>query len=137
MSLHLRQPASGDPDAGPPADALAITFTFARPMSAVLCGVRPTPLFFRLHVFGRDGSVEAVDDRELVLRITGKPLQRIEFDPVNGMRLQLESFAQAVAARAAPENWPIPPADMLGTIAALEAVVESMRCGAAAHAVAP
>jgi len=136
-ALHLRQPAPEAVDAGPPADSLAIIFTFARPLSAVLCGVRPTPLFFRLHVFGRDGSAEVVDDRELVLRVSGMPLRRISFDPVNGLRLQLDSFAQAVADRAAPKSWPIPPAEMLGTIAALEAVVEAMRSGAIVNAAAP
>jgi predicted dehydrogenase len=118
-------------------DSLAITFIFARPMSAVLCGVRPTPLFWRLHVFGRDGSVEAIGDRELVLRISGAPLQRLAFEPVNAMRLQLEAFADAVAARAAPADWPIPPAEMLGTIAAVEAVAASLRSGAPAEAGRP
>jgi len=58
-------------------DALTMVFRFARPMSAVLCGVRAAPLFGRLHVFGRDG--------------------------------------------------PIPPDEMLGTIAAVEAVARSLR----------
>ena len=118
-------------------DALTIVFGFGRPMSAVLCGVRPTPLFWRLHVFGRDGSVEAIGDREVVIRLSGKPLQRLDLQPVNGMRLQMEAFAAAVAARAQPGAWPIPPAEMLGTIAALEAVARSLRDGTPVPATLP
>jgi predicted dehydrogenase len=110
-------------------DALTMVFRFARPMSAVLCGVRPTPLFWRLHVFGRDGSAEAIGDREVVIRLSGEPIRRLELQPVNGMRLQMEAFAAAVAARALPTAWPIPPGEMLGTIAAVEAVAHSLRDG--------
>jgi predicted dehydrogenase len=104
-----------------------MVFRFARPMSAVLCGVRPTPLFWRLHVFGRDGSVEAIGDREVVIRLSGQPIRRLDLQPVNGMRLQMEAFAAAVAARAQPAAWPIPPGEMLGTIAVVEAVAQSLR----------
>ncbi len=118
-------------------DALTMVYAFERPMSAVLCGVRPTPLFWRLHVFGRDGSVEAIGDREVVIRLTGKPAQRIDLQPLNGMRLQMEAFAAAVAARAQSGAWPIPPAEMLGTIAAVEAVAHSLRDGTPVQATLP
>src|SRR5260370_88279 len=36
-------------------DTLAITFEFANRVSGVLCGVRATPLFWRVHVFGNRG----------------------------------------------------------------------------------
>jgi len=127
--------AQPPPDAA--LDALTIVFDFARPMSAVLCGVRPTPLFWRLHVFGRDGSVEAIGDREVVVRLSGQPVRRLDLQPVNGLRLQMEAFATAVAARAGIGAWPIPPAEMLGTIAALEAVAHSLRSGAPAAAGPP
>jgi predicted dehydrogenase len=118
-------------------DALTMVFRFARPMSAVLCGVRPTPLFWRLHVFGRDGSVEAIGDREVVIRLSGQPIRRLDLQPVNGMRLQMEAFAAAVAARAQPAAWPIPPDEMLGTIAAVEAVARSLRDGTPVQATQP
>jgi len=118
-------------------DALTMVYTFERPMSAVLCGVRPTPLFWRLHVFGRDGSVEAIGDREVVIRLTGQPVQRLDLPPVNGLRLQLEAFANAITARAQSTAWPIPPAEMLGTIAAVEAVARSLRDGTPVQATLP
>lgn len=118
-------------------DALTLVFDFVRPMSAVLCGVRPTPLFWRLHVFGRDGSAEAIGDCEVVVRLSGKPVRRLDLQPVDGLRLQLETFAAAVAVRATTEGWPIPPREMLGTIAALEAVAQSLRSGATAEAGQP
>ena len=118
-------------------DALTMVFRFARPISAVLCGVRPTPLFWRLHVFGRDGSVEAIGDREVVIRLSGQPIRRLDLQPVNGMRLQMEAFAAAVAARAQPAACPIPPDEMLGTIAAVEAVAHSLRDGTPVQATQP
>jgi predicted dehydrogenase len=124
--------AQPPPDAA--LDALTLVFDFVRPMSAVLCGVRPTPVFWRLHVFGRDGSVEAIGDREVVLRLSGEPVQRMDLQPVNSLRLQLDAFAAAVTARAGPASWPIPPGEMLGTIAALDAVARSLRSGATAEA---
>ncbi|MEI6321433.1 MAG: hypothetical protein WCS09_23200, partial [Pseudomonadota bacterium] len=57
--------------------------------------------------------------------------------PVNGMRLQMEAFAAAVAARAQPAAWPIPPGEMLGTIAAVEAVARSLRDGTSVQSTLP
>lgn len=118
-------------------DALTMVYRFRRPVSAVLCGVRPTPLFWRLHVFGRDGSVEAIGDREVVLRLSGQPPQRMQLPPSDGLRLQMEAFAAAVAARAQPADWPIPPTELLGTIAAVEAVARSLRDGTPVEAPLP
>ena len=54
------------------------------------------------------------------------------------MQLQIEALTQAIAsADRAPAAWPIPPAELLGTIAAVDAIVISMRTGAAATATAP
>ncbi|MBC7781503.1 MAG: Gfo/Idh/MocA family oxidoreductase [Proteobacteria bacterium] len=118
-------------------DALAITFAFARPLSGVLCGVRATPLYWRVHVFGRDGSAEVLGERELVVRRSGQPIQHRAFESVNAMRLQLEAFAQAIGSGdRAPGAWPIPREQLLGTIAAVDAVVGSMRTGAPVRAAA-
>ena len=109
-------------------DTLAITCEFANRVSGVLCGVRATPLFWRVHVFGNRGSAEAVGPNELIVRMSGAEPARRSFDPVNALRCNLEAFADAVEGRAA---YPIPVAQMIDVIAGLEAIIEAMRSNAA------
>jgi predicted dehydrogenase len=107
-------------------DTLAITLEFANRASGVLCGVRATPLFWRVHVFGNRGSAEAIGPTELVLRMSGKEPERQTFEPLNALRANLEAFADAIEGRAA---YPIPVAHMMDTIAGLEAIVNSIQTG--------
>jgi predicted dehydrogenase len=58
--------------------------------------------------------------------MSGKPPQRTTYQPVEPLRLQLEAFADAVEGRA---PYPIPPAQIIETVAALEAIVKSMEAG--------
>ena len=117
----------------PPAslDTLTITLEFANRVSGVLCGVRATPLFWRVHVFGNQGSAEAVGPTELILRMSGAQPERRSFETVNALRANLEAFADAVEGRVA---YPIPVAQMIDVIAGLEAIVNSMQSTAAAAA---
>jgi predicted dehydrogenase len=112
----------------PPAslDTLSITFEFENRVSGVLCGVRATPLFWRVHVFGNQGSAEAVSPNELILRMSGAEPAHQTFEPVNALRANLEVFVDAIEGRAA---YPIPVAQMLDVIAGLEAIVASMESG--------
>ena len=107
-------------------DTLAITFEFANRVSGVLCGVRATPLFWRVHVFGNQGSAEAAGPNELILRMSGGKIERRTFGPVNALRANLEAFADAIEGRAA---YPIPVAQMIDVIAGLEAIVSSIETG--------
>jgi predicted dehydrogenase len=104
-------------------DTLSITFEFANHVSGVLCGVRATPLFWRVHVFGDQGSAEAVGANELIMRMSGGKIDRRTFEPVNGLRENLEAFADGVEGRL---PYPIPVAQMIDTIAGIEAIVTSM-----------
>jgi predicted dehydrogenase len=109
-----------DPD---PIDTVSVLYEFVNRVSGVLCAVRATPSYWRVHVFGTKGSAEALDETDLVLRMTGRKPQRLAFDPVNTLRFQLEAFADAVEGRA---PYPIPPEQMLDTVAALEATIRSI-----------
>ncbi len=104
-------------------DTLSLTFEFANRVSGVLCGVRATPLFWRVHVFGNQGSAEAAGPNELILRMSGGKIERRTFGPVNALRANLEAFADAIEGRAA---YPIPVAQMIDVIAGLEAIVSSI-----------
>ena len=109
-------------------DTLAITFEFANRVSGVLCGVRATPLYWRVHVFGNQGSAEASGPNELILRTSGGNIERRTFEPVNALRANLEAFADAIEGRA---EYPIPTAQMIDVIAGMEAIVMSLDKAAA------
>ena len=109
-----------------PSDTIAVVFEFANRVSGTFSAVRVTPLFWRVHVFGDKGSAEALGEHELILRMSGRALERIAFEPVEPLRIQLEAFADAVEGRA---PYPIPTAQMIVAVAALEAIVKSMASG--------
>ncbi len=119
--VHAR--LTGRPSAGAPFDSLTVFMEFANRASGVLCGVRSTPQFWRVHVFGSRGSAEALEDTELVVRATDAAPRRMTFERVDALRLELEAFAQAVAAGA---PYPIPFEQMLDGVAATEAVIASI-----------
>ncbi len=134
--LHRVLPTPGGE--GPSPDALTATVEFAGGCTGVLCGVRPTPLFWRVHVFGTRGSAEAIGDNELVVRASGQPPRRRVFDRVDALRLQLEAFAVAVDRRAEGSGaWPVAPGELLGTVAGAEAVFAALRSGETIAAARP
>src|SRR6185295_17879980 len=109
-----------------PIDTLSVQLEFDHRVSGVLCGVRTTPQFWRVHVFGTDGSAEALEQTELVLRKSGAAPKRLTFEPVNTLRLELDAFADAVAGRT---PFPIPVEQMLQDVAGLEAIIQSIETG--------
>ena len=109
-------------------DTLAITLEFENRVSGVLCGVRATPMFWRVHVFGDRGSAEAVGPNGLIVHMSGAEPERRTFGPVNALRSNLEAFADAIEGRAV---YSIPVAQMIDVIAGLEAIVASMESGSA------
>jgi len=109
-----------------PLDALTVVIEFANRAGGTLACVRSTPQFWRVHVFGRNGSAEALEDTDLVARMAGAPPQRRTFEGVEALRLELEAFAHSVATGA---PYPIPFDQMLDGVAALEAITESLATG--------
>src|SRR3954469_3882134 len=107
-------------------DTLSITFEFANRVSGVLCGVRATPLFWRVHVFGNQGSAESAGPNELILRMSGGKVERRTFEPINALRANLEAFANAIEGRG---EYPISTAQMVDVIAGIEAIVAAVETG--------
>ena len=105
-----------------PLDTISALLEFRSGISGVLTAVRCTPVFWRIHVFGRDGSAEAVSRTEFVLRKVGAEPQHSRSPPVDSVRTNLEAFADAVA-RLAP--YPIGPAEIVNVVAAFEAIGKS------------
>lgn len=107
-------------------DTVSVLFEFSNGVSGSMSTIRSTPFFWRAHVFGTKGSAEAVGATELVLRKTGAAPERITLDAADGLRGELEAFADAAAGHA---PYPITPAQMIETVAAFEAIVQSMETG--------
>jgi predicted dehydrogenase len=112
----------------PPLDAMVAMYGFAGGLSGTLATVRATPFYWRVHVFGSSGSAEVLGETELVLRMSGRPAERLTFAPEDSVRAELEAFADAVE-RLAP--YPIPADQMLATVTAFEATVRSLQAGEA------
>jgi predicted dehydrogenase len=115
--LTTRDPAPG------PVDTLSVFFEFESRASGVLCGVRSTAQFWRVHVFGSEGSAEALEDTDVVLRMADSPPRRISLERVDALRLELEAFADS-AETGAP--YPIPDNEMLAGVSAFEGIVRSI-----------
>jgi predicted dehydrogenase len=109
-----------------PLDTVSVLIEFADGTSGLLATVRATPFYWRIHAFGTQGSAEVLGETELVLRMSGKPPRRLEMEPVDSQLAELEAFADAIEKRA---SFPIPPLQMLQTVAAFEAVVRSLETG--------
>ena len=58
-----------------------------------------------------------------MVRLTGAKPKRESFEPVDTLRTEFDAFADAVAGRV---PYPIPTAQMINTVAAFEAVIESI-----------
>ena len=114
----IRKPAPG------PVDSVSVMLEFANGASGVICSARPTPYFWRVHVFGTRGSAEAIGETELVVRMSGHKPQRRTFEPVDTVRLSVDAFADGVAGRA---SYPMTGEQIIGTVAAFEAAVASMK----------
>src|SRR5206468_11998853 len=111
----------------PPLDALSVLYEFADGTSGMLATVRAPPLYWRVHVFGAEGSAEVLGETELVLRMSGKESERLQFEKTDSLRAELEAFADAVEDRAA---YPISEEQMLATVDAFEATLQSLEAGA-------
>jgi len=114
-------------DAGPPPlDTAVLALQFVSGVTGTLSTVRATPFYWRVHVFGSKGSAEVLDEATLVLRKSGSPLQQMTFPRIDVLRAELDAFADSVTSK---RPFPVPEGDVLATLAAFEAALQSMRTG--------
>ena len=119
-------------------DTLAALVSFRSGANALLTAILATPFDGRFAVYGSKGWAEVRDKAHpeksegwtLTTSIRGEGRTVTEFAPAPAVRANLEAFATA-ASGGAP--YPMPPDQMLETIAAFEAVVRSSR----SHAIEP
>lgn len=110
-----------------PVDTLSVFFEFPNRVSGVLCGVRTTPQFWRVHVFGKEGSAEALGATDLTLHMTDAQPRHFKFESVDTLHFELEAFADAVSGG---KPYPITPQQMIDGVAALEATIRSIEAKA-------
>ena len=114
------------PSAAAPVDTVTLFVEFANRVSGVLCGVRTSPSYWRVHVFGKDASAEAIGPTALTIRRTDAPPEHLTFEPIDSLRAELEAFADAVTGTA---PYPITGQEMIDEVAALEAAIRSFDSG--------
>jgi predicted dehydrogenase len=109
-----------------PRDTVSVLFKFTNGISGFLGAVRASPLFFRVHVFGDEGSVEALGETQTVIRLKGGKTEVKDFPKIDSVLAEMDAFADA-AAGVAP--YPITTGEMVDTIASFEAVINSIKTG--------
>jgi predicted dehydrogenase len=109
-----------------PRDTVSVLFKFSNGISGFLGAVRASPLYFRVHVFGDEGSVEALDETRTIIRLKGGRTEVKDFPKIDSVLSEIDAFADAVAGVA---PYPITTGEMVDTIASFEAIIDSIRTG--------
>jgi predicted dehydrogenase len=119
----------------PAGDSLAVLVRFRSGATAYLSVMLATPFVSRFALFGSKGWIELRDKAHpatpegwIMTRCMqgGKP-QVVDYPAAQPVRANLEAFADAVAGSAA---YPIGHDEMIATVSALEAIVQSAERGA-------
>ena len=119
---QLRQREPGPP----PLDTAMMTLDFVSGVTGTLATVRATPLYWRVHVFGTGGSAEVLDERTMILRKSGGEPLRTTYPAIDVLRSELDAFADAIERQ---RPFPVPEAEVLATLSAFEAALQSMTSG--------
>ena len=110
-----------------PRDTVSVLFKFKNGISGFLGAVRASPLYFRIHVFGDEGSVEALDETRTIIRLKGGKTEVKDFPKIDSVLAEIDAFADAVAGVA---PYPITTDEMVNTIASFEAIINSIKTDA-------
>jgi predicted dehydrogenase len=103
-------------------DTVSALLRFKSGISGTLATVRSTPFYWRAHIFGDAGSVEALGPTRLVSRARGGAVECQDFPAVDSLRAEMAAFAQAIAGGHRMDDG----AGMIATVHALEAITQSI-----------
>jgi predicted dehydrogenase len=109
-----------------PWDSLSVLLEFVSGVGGTLACVRSTPTFLRLHAFGRNGSVEALSQRDIIIRKSGVEPLRLKYQGADSVRVNLEAFADAVEGRA---PYPVSPDEIAAVTNTFVAIADAIRTG--------
>jgi predicted dehydrogenase len=110
-----------------PWDSLSVLLEFASGVGGTLACVRSTPMFLRLHAFGRDGSAEAVSRYDIIIRKSAAEPIRLKFPVNDTVRVNLEAFADTVSGTA---PYPVSPDEIAAVTNTFVAIADAIRTGA-------
>ncbi len=110
----------------PPLDSAMLAIDFTSGVTGTLATVRATPFYWRVHVFGTHGSAEVLNDVTLVRHRSGTSPEAIICPPSDVLADELAAFADAVEDR---RPYPVPKEDVLATLAAFDAALQSISTG--------
>jgi predicted dehydrogenase len=104
-------------------DTLALLVDFESGATGLLSSPRPSPVFWRVHVFGQQGNIESRGPLQSIQNMSGKEAVVKEFAPINALQFQLEAFARAIENKT---DYLISPQEILNTVAAFEASTKAV-----------
>jgi predicted dehydrogenase len=110
----------------PQIDTVSLLLDFANGVSGALATIRTTPFYWRVHVFGTDGSAEVLDETTLVLRKSGTKPERRDYPPANALRAEFDAFVDSLERK---RPFPVLESEVLATLAAFEATLLSIERG--------
>ena len=116
-------------------DTLAILITHKSGGNSLISAILATPFDGRFAVYGNKGWAEVRDKAHpespqgwtLTRATRGTEKMVLDFPPAQAVLANLEAFADAAAKRA---PYPVPQDQMIANVAALEAVLKSVKSGA-------
>ncbi|HZP70868.1 MAG TPA: Gfo/Idh/MocA family oxidoreductase [Pseudolabrys sp.] len=106
-----------------PRDVAAALLRFENGATGVLATVRAAPIFWRIHVFGTNGSAEARDETSLTLAMIGGQPQTKVLPPEDSLGVLLEAFGETIETG---KPFPVPIDEMLDVVGAFEATIRSI-----------
>jgi len=106
-----------------PRDAAAALIEFRSGATGVLATVRAAPMFWRVHVFGTEGSAEAREETMLTVAKIGGTPQTTSYPPVDSLATLIEAFGETIETG---KPFPVSTAEMLDVAAAFEAILRSI-----------
>jgi predicted dehydrogenase len=114
-------------------DTTAALIKFSNGATATLATTLKTPYVWRLAIYGSEGWAKSTSETQLSIHRSGHDPEAIELPQTNHIRENLESFALAALGRG---RFHIQGDDIIHTVAALNAVFDSVDAGGAWMSVA-
>jgi predicted dehydrogenase len=103
---------------------------FSSGTTGLISSPRPSPVFWRVHVFGKNGNIEARGPLQTIQSMAGQTPIINDFATRNALQYQLEAFARAVEQGC---SYLISPTEILQTVAAFEACASAVYTGRKIH----
>lgn len=103
-----------------PLDTVTAMFEFESGVSGTMATIRSTPFYWRIHIFGDQGSVEALSENEIVFRLKGQAPTRTVYESVDTLLLEIEEFVDAVQGK---KKFHVSYPEMIATVDAFERIV--------------